>query len=143
MPRLAARYPRDAGQRVQLFRRQFQVLARRSLDADLHHEILILSFRGWLMIVPKGVFGVPLFYAANLFYNPLDRMDLRANPTRTASLARLLEQRLGWDRREILDYAFAHACLSASWHVEDGNTDEAERSLAVARAAQQVIREEF
>jgi len=114
----------------------------RPLHADLHHENLIRNVRGWLVIDPKGVIGDPLFDTANLFYNPLDRMDLRASPARASSLARLLESRLGWDRCGILEYAFAHACLSASWHVEDGNLDEAERSLAVARAAQAVLQQE-
>jgi len=115
----------------------------RPLHADLHHENLIRSERGWLIIDPKGVIGDPLFDAANLFYNPVERVDLRANPARASALARLLEVRLGWDRQRILEYAFAHACLSASWHVEDGNIDEADRSLAVAKAALQVIRQDF
>lgn len=111
----------------------------RPLHADLHHENLIRGPRGWLMIDPKGVIGDPLFDTANLFYNPLDRMDLRASPARAASLAWLLEEKLGWDRLSVLEYAFAHACLSASWHVEDDNMDEAGGSLTVADAVLQVI----
>jgi streptomycin 6-kinase len=34
----------------------------------------------------------------------------------------------------------AHAALSASWHVEDGNHAEAERSLAVASAIRAVAK---
>ena len=38
----------------------------------------------------------------------------------------------------ILDWAYAFSHLSASWHVEDGNLEEAERSLAVGRAVNAV-----
>ena len=36
-------------------------------------------------------------------------------------------------------WGFCHACLSAAWHLEDENHEEAERSLAVARAIRRAL----
>jgi streptomycin 6-kinase len=112
----------------------------RPLHGDLHHENVFFGPRGWLALDPKGLVGDPAFDVANLFYNPLDRTDLRTSPRRVRSIADLFAKVLGRDERTILDHGFAHACLSASWHVEDGNDAEAVRSLAVASAIRIVAR---
>ena len=41
----------------------------------------------------------------------------------------------------VLGYGFCHACLSAAWHLEDGDVAEAERSLATARAIQAALKQ--
>jgi streptomycin 6-kinase len=115
----------------------------RPLHGDLHHENVFFGPRGWLAIDPKGLIGDPAFDVANLFYNPLDRSDLRTSPRRVRSIAGLFAKVLGRDERTILDHGFAFACLSASWHVEDGNDAEAARSLAVASAIRLVARRCF
>ncbi|EKF42802.1 aminoglycoside/hydroxyurea antibiotic resistance kinase [Nitratireductor indicus C115] len=106
----------------------------RPLHGDFHHENMLHGPRGWLLIDPAGVYGDACYDAANLFYNPLDRDDLRGDPARAERLARQLARRLGREESDFLLYGFVHACLSASWHLGDDNRQEAERSLNVARA---------
>ena len=93
---------------------------------------------GWC-IDPKGLIGDPMYDAANMFYNPLDRDDLRASESRIASMAQTFSQAFNRDIRTILGFGMAHACLSASWHDEDGNCDESARSLGVAEAIRDVL----
>ncbi|QND52656.1 phosphotransferase [Phyllobacterium sp. 628] len=108
------------------------------LHGDVHHENILLGERGWLAIDPQGLLGDPMYDVANMFYNPVERQDLRANDTRVATMALTFSRAFDRDIRAILGYAMSHACLSASWHTEDENFEEAERSLDVARAVQRV-----
>lgn len=110
------------------------------LHGDMHHENVIRSPRGWLAIDPHGLVGDPAYDAANLFYNPVDRDDLRTDPARIRSMARAASDTLDRDPVVVLSYGFAHACLSASWHLEDGNPSKAARSLGVASAIRAVRR---
>ncbi|MEK1890106.1 MAG: aminoglycoside phosphotransferase family protein [Phyllobacterium sp.] len=109
------------------------------LHGDVHHENILFGDRGWLIIDPKGLLGDPMYDAANMFYNPLDRQDLRASEARIAAMARTFSHAFDRDIRTILSYSMAHAALSASWHMEDENLEEAARSLEVARAVQNVL----
>lgn len=111
----------------------------RPLHGDFHHENLLLNTRGWLAIDPKGLLGDSAYDAANLFYNPLGRDDLRLDPGRIRAMASVLASTLERQPATILRWAFAHACLSASWHLEDGSTENAVRSLGVARAIRGVL----
>ena len=110
----------------------------RPLHGDLHHENIMHGPRGWLAIDPVGLLGDPGFDAANLFYNPLDRDDLCVGPERIAFMADIFARTLGQGVRAILDHAVAYGCLSASWHDEDGNAVEANRTLSVAAAIREV-----
>lgn len=109
------------------------------LHGDLHHENVLHGKRGWLALDPKGLIGDPMYDAANMFYNPLDRDDLRANENRIASMAQTFSQAFNRDTRTILGFGMAHACLSASWHDEDKNYEESARSLGVAAAVRRVL----
>ncbi|ATU92054.1 aminoglycoside phosphotransferase family protein [Phyllobacterium zundukense] len=109
------------------------------LHGDLHHENVLHGKRGWLVLDPKGLIGDPMYDAANMFYNPLDRDDLRASESRITSMAQAFSQAFSRDNRTILGFGMAHACLSASWHDEDENCDEAARSLGVAAAIRRVL----
>lgn len=104
----------------------------RPLHGDIHHENILHGARGWLAIDAKGLLGDPAFDAANLFYNPVESA-VRTDERRVAAMAAILSAWLGHDTAKLLDYAFAFSALSASWHAEDGNDDEAARSLAVGR----------
>ncbi len=110
------------------------------LHGDLHHDNVLRSSRGWIAIDPKGVVGDPVFDLANLFYNPLGS-PLRHDAARAASMAAILSGELGHPVEAILDHAFAFSALSASWHVEDGNEEEARLSLAVGRAVLEARRQ--
>lgn len=103
------------------------------LHGDIHHQNILLSERGWLAIDPKGLVGDAAFDFANLFYNPIE-LDLRYDEARVLSMAATLERTARCDIGRVLSFAFAFSALSASWHEEDGNHDEAARSLAVGRA---------
>jgi len=111
----------------------------RPLHGDLHHQNLLCGARGWLAIDPKGLVGDPAYDVANMFYNPLDRDDLRTDPARIRSMASVFARALGRDVDTVVRWAFVHACLSASWHLEDGNAARAEKSLGVAAAVRAVI----
>ena len=105
----------------------------RPLHGDIHHENILYGARGWLAIDAKGVLGDPAFDIANLFYNPVES-ELRTSEARAVSMATILAEKLRCDIGKVLDYALAFSALSASWHIEDGNAGEADRSLAVGRA---------
>lgn len=109
------------------------------LHGDIHHDNLLLGRRGWLAIDAKGVLGDPAYETANLFCNPDSRPDLYEDPARAISLARLLASALDRDEKRLLQYGFVHGCLSAAWYMEDGDLEEAENSLAAARAVRQAI----
>jgi streptomycin 6-kinase len=108
------------------------------LHGDLHHDNIIMSHRGWLAIDPKGVFGDTGFDAANLFYNPVGRLDLCIDPERIAHMATVFARTLGQDEGAILDHAFAYGCLSSAWHESDGNTSNEAAGLAIAGAIRAV-----
>jgi len=110
------------------------------LHGDLHHDNILFGARGWLAIDPHGLIGDPAYDAANLLYNPLERQDLRTDPARARRLAEVLAPAVQRPVAAVLGYGFCHACLSAAWHLEDGNVAEAERSLAAARAVQAALK---
>ena len=111
----------------------------RPLHGDLHHDNILHGPRGWLAIDPHGVLGDPAYDAANLLYKPLERQDLRTDPARARRLAEALGPAVGRPAQAVMAWGFCHACLSAAWHLEDENHEEAERSLAVARAIRRAL----
>ncbi len=62
----------------------------RGLHGDLHHENIMFSSRGWLVIDPVGLVGEVGFGAANMFYDPADRDDLCLDPTHCTDGGRIL-----------------------------------------------------
>ena len=107
----------------------------RGLHGDLHHENIMFSSRGWLVIDPVGLVGEVGFGAANMFYDPADRDDLCLDPRRIAQMADAYSRALDVDPRRLLDQAYAYGCLSAAWNA-DG--EEEHRDLAIAAAIKQV-----
>ncbi|GAA0613017.1 aminoglycoside phosphotransferase family protein [Paenochrobactrum glaciei] len=106
----------------------------RVLHGDIHHENIMLSKRGWLVIDPKGLYGDMAFDVANMFSNPLHQTDLTADPKRIANMAECFAKALKQSPRHILDYAMIYGALSASWHAEDGNDADEAEELMVASA---------
>ncbi|WP_303703211.1 aminoglycoside phosphotransferase family protein [Brevundimonas naejangsanensis] len=113
----------------------------RPLHGDLHHDNLLHGPRGWLAIDPHGLIGDPAYDAANLLYNPLERQDLRTDPERARRVAETLGPAVGRPAQAVLAWGFCHACLSAAWHLEDENHEEAARSLEVAQAIRLTLRD--
>ena len=91
------------------------------LHGDFHHDNIMQSDRGWLVIDPKGLIGDPRYETANLFQNPRGAADLAQSPARIDRLATRLADGLGWDRQRILGWAVAHSAISACWNVDAGN----------------------
>lgn len=90
----------------------------RGLHGDLHHENIMFSSRGWLVIDPVGLVGEVGFGAANMFYDPADRDDLCLDPRRIAQMADAFSRALDVDPRRLLDQAYAYGCLSAAWNAD-------------------------
>ena len=109
------------------------------LHGDLHHENIMRSERGWIIIDPAGLIGDAALDVANMFSNPLDRFDLTRSEARIASMAAIFAKALQRDERLLLQYAFAYGCLSAAWHEEDGNAEERDNELAVAATIKTVL----
>lgn len=99
------------------------------LHGDLHHEnIISRDGMRWVAVDPHGLIGDPAYDVANYFGNPLHTPDVTLNPERILSLAERLAPLYG--KRKILEYAAAHAALSATWSIDDPVTEE---DLADAR----------
>lgn len=94
---------------------------RTPLHGDLHHDNVIDGGeRGWLAIDPKALIGERSYEVANLLCNPRPHGNLVHSQDRVNRFAHLYARRLDLYARRVLDFAFAHAGLSASWHMEDG-----------------------
>lgn len=63
------------------------------LHGDLHHENIMHSDRGWIIIDPAGLIGDAALDVANMFSNPLDRFDLTRSEARIASMAAIFQGR--------------------------------------------------
>jgi streptomycin 6-kinase len=113
----------------------------RPLHGDLHHENIMRSARGWIIIDPAGLIGDAALDVANMFSNPLDRFDLTRSEARIASMAAIFAKTLQRDERVLLQYAFAYGCLSAAWHEEDGNAEGRDDELAVAATIKTVLKQ--
>jgi streptomycin 6-kinase len=111
---------------AQLARHLLQTtIQKAALHGDLHHDNILQSERGWLVIDPKGIWGDPAYECANAFRNPEGTADLIYGPARIARMADCFAERLGYDRRRILGWAAAHCALSIIW-ARDAGKDPAE-----------------
>ena len=110
----------------------------RVLHGDIHHANIRQSPRGWLAFDPKGLVGERAYDCANTFCNP-PGTSVAHSEARLMSTAGILAEELKIDRQRVLDYAFAYACLSASWSFHRGG-EEVEWMLGVARIAERYTR---
>jgi streptomycin 6-kinase len=107
---------------------------RRLLHGDLHHDnILFDDRRGWLAIDPKGVIGEPSYEVGATLRNPAARFTV---PSIIERRVGIFCERLGFNRRRVLGWAFAQAVLSAVWQVEAG---DAPTGLMTAEAVLQLL----
>jgi len=96
------------------------------LHGDLHHEnVLDGGDRGWLVIDPKGVIGELAYETGAGLRNPGGAEELYNDPRHIARRVRIIAETLDLPERRILRWSFAQSVLSALWHVEDGDGDEA------------------
>lgn len=101
----------------------------RPLHGDVHHENILMSQRGWLLIDPNGLIGDPIYEFANTFNNPINDRDLTSDINVINSRADIISSSTGYDRQKILKYAVMHMGLSASWHLSSGHDKTAQKTL--------------
>ena len=91
------------------------------IHGDFHHFNTLLSERGWLAIDPKGVIGPVGYEIGPLMINPWNSLSDGSNfQIREERRVSILAERLGWEREYIINWATAHAVLSAWWDFQDG-----------------------
>ena len=109
------------------------------MHGDFHHFNVLSSGRGWLAIDPKGVIGPPEYECGPLLMNPIPDLPYRPDAIRqTERRIAILEERLGFPRERIRDWALCHALLSAWWDLREDGTG-AEYSLACASMLEQAV----
>ncbi len=93
------------------------------IHGDFHHFNVLSSERGWLAIDPKGVIGPAGYEIGPLMINPWgslsDGVSFKAQTKRRMSI---LSERVGWEQETILNWATAHAVLSAWWDMQEDGT---------------------
>ncbi len=114
---------------------------RMLLHADLHHDnILFDEDRGWLAIDPKGLIGEFAYEAWAVLHNPLSEQSLYTDPAILDRRVGIICERVGFERRRVLDWCVAQSVLSALQHIEDGDDERCIRAnAAVAEAAKRLI----
>jgi streptomycin 6-kinase len=91
------------------------------IHGDLHHYNILSSDCGWVAIDPKGVIGPAGYEIAPFMINPLyETIDASRFKIRAERRVSIFAERLGWERERIIQWATAHAVLSAWWGIEDG-----------------------
>lgn len=90
------------------------------LHGDLHSDNILSSERGWLVIDPKGITGEREFelgaYLRNPIYDYPKGSDYKKLETQRI---RQFAEELGFDKKRLLDWAFACAVISILWYLED------------------------
>jgi streptomycin 6-kinase len=103
------------------------------LHRDLHHEHMTYApQRGWLALDPKGRMGERASDAAHVVCNPVTLPGLVQSEARWVRQAHRLAARLRLSPQRFLAWVYAHACLAASWSLEDGT--EPQHGLRMAHA---------
>ena len=123
-------------------------MARRLLDAplnealphgDLHHENMMhSSTRGWLVIDAKGLRGETTYDGAMAVLNPLGFSDVVETPERIHHIVGILAKSIQVPEERLLQFTFAHACLSASWAMETSNFSSS-HALGIARLIEPML----
>lgn len=92
------------------------------LHGDLHSDNILLSERGWLTIDPKGIIGEREFELGAYLRNPLYDFP-KGSDYKNLEASRIMQfsEELGFDKKRVLDWAFACAVISLLWFLEDEN----------------------
>ena len=114
-------FPKEVLERVESFLPElFADKDVRLMHGDFHHFNILSSERGWLVIDPKGVIGPVGYEVGPLMINPWDSISDRISfQIRAERRVGILAERLSWEREKIINWATAHAILSAWWSIED------------------------
>lgn len=90
------------------------------LHGDLHSDNILSSQRGWLVIDPKGIIGEREFELGAFLRNPIYDYPKGSDYKRleTQRIIQFAEE-LNFDKKRLLDWAFACAVISILWFLED------------------------
>ena len=105
------------------------------LHGDMHHWNVRQSERGWLAFDPKGLYGENTYDVANALLNPIGMPDITHDEARLLRHVKIYADALKIPSERVLAFAFAHACLSISWSIEDG--DDYDEDFTIAKMMQQ------
>jgi streptomycin 6-kinase len=93
------------------------------LHGDLHHNNILQSQDGYLVIDPKGVIGEPAYEVAAFIRNPLSLFEKIQQPydVKTLIQNRVIHfsELLNLPSQRILDWCFVQAVLAWAWALED------------------------
>ena len=119
-------FPKELLERVESFLPElFADKNVKLMHGDFHHFNILSSERGWLVIDPKGVVGPAGYEVGPLMINPWNSLsDWNKFKVQTERRVSILSERLSWERETIINWATAHAVLSAWWNIEDDMEDE-------------------
>jgi streptomycin 6-kinase len=110
------------------------------LHGDIqHHNIRRHPERGWLAYDPKGLYGERLYDVGNALCNPSTAPELVMSEDRYLRMSRVLAERMQADLDRLRAFAFAFACLSASWPDKPDGSEIQEWFLTVARNAERHV----
>lgn len=92
------------------------------LHGDLHSDNILSSGKEWLAIDPSGLIGEREFELGAYLRNPYYDYPKGSN-YKNLERDRILQfsDELGFDKKRILDWAFACAVISLLWFLEDEN----------------------
>jgi streptomycin 6-kinase len=109
-------FPKKVLEQVESFLPQALTDDVRLIHGDFHHFNILKSERGWLAIDPKGVIGPVGYEIGPLMINPWKGFsDWSSFQVKTKRRADIIQERVGWEREMIVQWATAHAVLSAWW----------------------------
>jgi streptomycin 6-kinase len=102
------------------------------LHGDIHHKnILDFGIHSWLAIDPKGLFGERYFDYANIFCNP--DLEFALQPGRIEKQAAVVAETANLEYFRLIRWILAYAGLSAAWHLEENQHNDAELTLSIAK----------
>ena len=113
-------FPKEILERVESILPELFEAPSLLLHGDFHHFNILSSERGWQVIDPKGVIGPAGYEIGPLMLNPwISPLNTNQFKVQTERRVGILSERLGWERGFILNWATAHAVLSAWWDFEE------------------------
>ena len=113
-------FPKEILERVESILPELFEAPSLLLHGDFHHFNILSSERDWQVIDPKGVIGPAGYEIGPLMLNPWNSpLNTNQFKVQTERRVGILSERLGWERGFILNWATAHAVLSAWWDFEE------------------------
>lgn len=90
------------------------------LHGDLHSDNILSAQRGWLVIDPKGIIGEREFELGAYLRNPIYDYP-KGSDYKRLEIQRIIQfaEELNFDKKRLLDWAFAAAVISILWFLED------------------------